>query len=107
MADEVVDYILGEDVTDQFERPRNHGLVVSTRLERADARRLMRLAERSNQTVAQIAREAIKRYISEAERAARFQIEATWTEAGVLLAPESPRRSSGPIVNVVVAALSA
>ena len=57
---------LGEDVTAQFEPPtkKKSGIVVSVRLSPEDADELLSLSEKTDRTVSQVAREAIRRYLA-------------------------------------------
>jgi len=96
------DYILGEDITDEIERVKRPGLVVSARLDHADAARLLALARATNRTVSQVAREAIKLFIAQSESNGRLQVEATWTDGGVVLSPQSGIKSSAPTLDIIV-----
>jgi hypothetical protein len=54
-----------DDVTEEFEKPRHaSGMVVSVRLGAEDAENLVTLAEESGRTVSQVARQAIRAYLS-------------------------------------------
>lgn len=57
------DYPLGEDVTVQVHRRKPAGLVVSTRLEREMAERLLDMSEATSKTVSQLVREAVVAYL--------------------------------------------
>ena len=58
-------FIAGEDVTEELTPPRrDSGMVVSVRLERGDAEKLVEMAEESGHTVSQIARQAIRGYLA-------------------------------------------
>ncbi len=92
---EPTDYELGEDVTDLVERPtRPASLVVSARLERDDAERLLAMARKTNRTLSQIAREALRQYIADSDRGQPLPA-PTWSEAGVMLAPSATSRTAG------------
>ena len=75
----------GEDATEDVESGSGPGVVVSVRLARDDAERLMSLAEDSGKTVSQVAREALRAFVSRRGQASLFDGE--W--AGI---------SSGPLV---------
>ena len=59
------EYELGEEVTSQFEKAKAPpGMVVSVRLERDDAKALLKEARETEHTVSQIARLAIRHYLA-------------------------------------------
>lgn len=91
------EFELGEDVTDQVVRSKAPGLVVSARLDREDATRLFALAKRTDRTPSQISREALRRYLAEADKAAVFQGEATWTATGIWLSNAKPGMVTGAL----------
>jgi hypothetical protein len=79
MTNEPEDFEAGEDVTDDFDAPqRPAGMVVSVRIAPQDAERLVDLAETSGHTVSQIARQAIRSFLSSSGRPRR---EATVSSA--------------------------
>ena len=78
------DYILGEDLTAQVER-KTPGLVVSARLDPEDATRLLAIARQSGRTVSQIAREALRKYITESEQGYLFKGETVLVNNFIVL----------------------
>lgn len=93
------EFELGEDVTEHVKRSRSPGLVVSARLDREDARRLFALAKKTDRTPSQIAREALRRYIADSEKAPVFGGEATFGTAGVWLSDTRPLKLTGSLVH--------
>jgi predicted transcriptional regulator len=77
------DFEIGEDVTDHVVRSKTPGLVVSARLDREDAKRLFALAKEMDRTPSQLAREALRRYMADAERAAIIHGQTVFTNQGV------------------------
>lgn len=64
------EYELGEDVTHEFEPSKAPGIVVSLRLGRDDADRLLRFAAETERTVSQVARLAIRDFLDAQPRRA-------------------------------------
>ncbi len=62
---ELEEFEAGENVTGQVRRNRAGGIVVSVRLTQEDSARLVGLAEDSGKTVSQIARQAIRAFLSQ------------------------------------------
>ncbi|MBI4317411.1 MAG: hypothetical protein HY675_02885 [Chloroflexi bacterium] len=58
------DFEAGENVTDQVRRSKPGGIVVSVRLMPEDSVKLVDLAEESGQTISQVARQAIRSFLS-------------------------------------------
>jgi hypothetical protein len=88
---------LGEDVTDRVTR-KDQGLVVSVRLDREDSARLTAIAKKSDRTLSQIARAALKDYIVRAETSSLFGGQVTIVTGGVLLSEGLPmKRTFAPI----------
>ena len=57
-------FLVGEDVTEQFApAPKAPGMVISVRLGKEDAERLLALAAESHRTVSQVARDALHQYL--------------------------------------------
>lgn len=75
------EFVLGEDVTDEFEKVPLRDVVVSVRLTRKDAAELARLARADGKTLSQAAREAVRMHISRQlqsrQPSATFTINAT------------------------------
>ena len=90
------EFVLGEDVTEHVKRTKTPGLVVSARLDRDDAKRLFALAEKTDRTPSQIAREALRRYITDAETSPVFQGKAMIGTVGVWLSDALPMQVTGP-----------
>lgn len=90
MAHDPNEFVLGDDVTDLVKRSPSPGLVVSARLDREDAKRLFALAKKTDRTPSQIAREALRRYLTDAERTPVFQGNVTIIPGGVWLANSKP-----------------
>lgn len=57
----------GKDITDQEERGAAPGIVVSVRLDRDDARRLLRYGRETAHTVSEVARLAIRSFLDTEE----------------------------------------
>jgi predicted DNA-binding protein len=64
-------YELGEDVTDQVRSRRPVGLVVSTRLNRDLAERLIDLSEREGKQLSQLVQEAVLEYLEQRQARSR------------------------------------
>jgi predicted transcriptional regulator len=64
-------YELGEDVTDQVRARRPVGLVVSTRLNRDLAERLIDLSEREGKQLSQLVQEAVLEYLEQRQARSR------------------------------------
>ena len=81
------EFELGEEVTELVQRPRRKpGVVISVRIEADDAKRLFALAEKRDQTVSDVAREAIdslrSRSASATTRERRMAV-PRWSSPGV------------------------
>ena len=85
MTDILSEFVPGEDVTGDVTPGTRGGVVVSVRLAPEDADRLVKLAEESGKTVSQVAREALRAFVSRGGQPSLFDGE--W--AGI---------SSGPLV---------
>ena len=84
----------GENVTDQVRRNKASGIVVSVRLAPEDSIKLIDLAEESGKTVSQVARQAIRSFISQCGRRPSFVPEITGATSNfkiVAFAPLGPR----------------
>lgn len=87
---------LGENVTDQVRQHKPSGIVVSVRLAPEDSVKLIDLAEETGKTVSQIAREAIRSFISQSGHRAVSVPEITGdtpTVKIVAFTPLGPRTS--------------
>lgn len=76
----------GENVTDKVRRNKSGGIVVSVRLTKEDSDALVRVAEESGKTVSQVARQAIRAFLSQRAQHPTFVPEIT---------------GDGPNVNIV------
>ncbi|MCL4370385.1 MAG: hypothetical protein M1380_05705 [Chloroflexi bacterium] len=84
----------GENVTDQVRRNKPGGIVVSVRLAQEDSVRLVDLAEDSGQTISQVARQAIRAFLSHRGQRPAFVPEITGSTPNVNIvafAPLGPR----------------
>ena len=84
----------GENVTDEVRRSKPGGIVVSVRLSREDSAKLVDLAEDSGKTVSQIARQAIRIFVSQCGQRPTFVPEITGATPEVSIvafAPLGPR----------------
>lgn len=63
MTMEQDEYREGEDVSDRVHLARNPGMVVSVRVDGAEARRLRRYARETERTVSEVARLAIRSFL--------------------------------------------
>src|SRR3989304_3325946 len=80
------EFEVGENVTDEivdYRQSRSSGIVVSVRLAPEDSTKLIILAEESGKTVSQIARQAIRSFISRAIQPPRFAPEITGNMPGI------------------------
>ena len=94
MKMESEEFEAGENVTDQVRRNRPTGIVVSVRLTPEDSAKLIDLAEESGKTVSQVAREAIRTFISQGGKRPTFVPEITGETADIKIvafAPLGPR----------------
>jgi hypothetical protein len=65
MSNDLDQFDPGEDVTDEFDAPRRPtGMVVSVRIGPEESEKLINLAEESGRTVSQVARQAIRSFLS-------------------------------------------
>lgn len=106
MAFDPKDYEPGEDVTHLVKPPRERpGVVVSVRLDRADAEQLFRIAESSRRTISQVARDAVHDYLTTPKAAQQLPTVTAQFLAGVtLMPPLSDTRTFGPALVAVARA---
>lgn len=104
MNTEPEEFEVGENITDQVDRrSRSSGIVVSVRLAPEDSAKLIDLAEESGKTVSQIARQAIRSFISHGRQHPTFVPEITGTALGVEITafvPLGPRTAKDVAVVV-------
>ncbi|MBI2908308.1 MAG: CopG family transcriptional regulator [Chloroflexi bacterium] len=84
----------GENVTNQVRRSKPAAIVVSVRLSPEDSVKLIDLAEASGKTVSQVAREAIRLFMSQSGQRPTFVPEITGNTPNVNIvafAPLGPR----------------
>lgn len=101
MALDPKDYPLGEEIAEaQIER-KEPGLVVSARLDRSDARRLIALAKATDRTLSQVVREAIGQYLDRADRdKTTVAVPRSWGPGYVVVSPEQAQ--PGPAVTTTI-----
>ncbi|MGE0600318.1 MAG: ribbon-helix-helix protein, CopG family [Dehalococcoidia bacterium] len=93
MRTKPTDYELGDDVTDRANR-RDQGIVVSVRLDPEEGQRLTAIAKKSDRTLSQIVRAALKDYIIRAETSSLFGGQVTIVTGGVLLSESLPLKKT-------------
>lgn len=65
MEENADDYALGDEITSQIQVRKPAGIVVSTRLERDIADRLLSVSETSGKKLSQVVREAVLAYLEQ------------------------------------------
>lgn len=77
------DFEAGENMTDQVQKSKPMGIVVSVRLTPEDSDKLVDLAEESGKTVSQLVRQAVRSFLSHRGQRPTFAPEITGSRPNV------------------------